>query len=82
MSTLPPPIPPIWAPRFRTYLNRFFHWMDRRKLRKLARIHQTAVDWAWRRDYVAWWNTVGWQRGAATPEQAWDDLLRTRRTPP
>jgi hypothetical protein len=55
--------------------------MDRRKARKLALINQTVVDVAWRRDYEAWWMTHGWQVGARTPEQAWDDLNRSRGGP-
>jgi hypothetical protein len=78
VSPLPPPV--VWAPRLRHHLNRFFRYMDRRKALKLARIQQTAVDWQWRREYTAWWNHVGWERGAPTPEQAWDNLMRARRS--
>jgi hypothetical protein len=81
-TNLPPPPPALWAPRTRNLLNRWLTRMDRRKARHLAGANQTAVDWYWHRAYTEWWHAHGWHEGARTPDQAWNDMMRSRKGTP
>jgi len=79
VTALPPPPPAVWAPRFRAWLNRRFTALDRRKVRILASHGQNVVDFHWRRQYAAWWNEHGWQTGAPTADEAYTNLIESRR---
>jgi hypothetical protein len=73
----------VWAPRFRTWLNRWLSRMDRRTCRKLAANNQSILDWQWHRADETWWNDQqGWSTGAEPPEQAYATMIRNRRPAP
>ena len=77
---LPPPVPPVWAPRLRRWLLRFCNRMDRRKARRLAATNQSILDLHWKAAYTQWWNEgAGWSTGAAPPDQAFTAMLAARR---
>lgn len=78
MSTLPPPPPVLWAPRFRRRLQRFLVRMDRRKARHLLAQSRSAAEVFWQREYAVWWDNHGWAQGAPTAEQALRDLRAHR----
>lgn len=79
MTTLPPPPPPIWAPRFRAWVQRVFTWLDRRKARILVANGQNLADWQWRRAYQAWWYEHGWRDGAPTADEAYAAVMNERK---
>ena len=83
MNTMPPPVPPVCAPRFRKWLNRALSRMDRRMSRKLAGNNQSVLDGQWRRVYEDWWNDQhGWATGVEPPETAYATMIRNRRPTP
>ena len=82
MNTLPPPAPPVWAPRFRKWLNRWLTAMDRRKARQLAGSNQSVLDIQWKARYREWWDAGGWATGAAPPDEAYWTMIRHRRSAP
>jgi len=69
----------VWAPRFRAWLNRRFTALDRRKVRILAAKGQNLIDWQWKRQYAEWWNAYGWQIGAPSADEAYTNLIESRR---
>jgi hypothetical protein len=70
--TLPPPPPPLWAPRLRSLLTRAC------KALKRALAGQSEADRRWRAAYTEWWHEYGWQIAADTPQQAWDRYVADR----
>ena len=76
---LPPPAPPLWAPRLRGALARFFAWRDRRLARELSARWLDQQDQQWRQAYTAWWCEHGWRDGADTPDVAARKLRASRR---
>ena len=79
MTALPPPQPPLWAPRLRKHLRRFLYAMDRRTARRLAAAHLRVEDRRWFIAYRDWWYQYGWLTNADPPNQAYAKMIRERR---
>lgn len=79
MSGLPPPAPPLWAPRLRGLLARFFAWMDARRARDLNRAWAMRQDELWRQAYISWFCEHGWRQGADSPDVAYLKQRASRR---